>query len=420
MARTWSGRSLSDILLPPIPKREKLGRYSWLFDIVRYKGSLRIGRLGIGHFLEQITGRIFGPVLTCTLFATVVAVLYITYDYKVQLTNQVVPLLSVVVGLILVFRNGWWVDYVIAPGAPLSSLCRYEGSKDWEATVSHTRNVSRQIWVFVTLPPPERKSILTKDSLRELKIRALRLIVAFLYATKHHLRDEPGIDYEDYQGLFPDGFSTYLQTSIVTGSQGSSPSGGNTPNRVTRPRVTNVGTSKTVVEERTPLLNGQSHIIHFHEYPATQPLPLPLIIAHEISCLLHYFQLQGCLAAVGPAGANALSGMIQGMVSQFAKMERVCNTPIPDSYGIHLKQCVTLYLFTLPFTLVADLRWFMIPVVTVVSFTLMGIEGIADEIEMPFGTDHYDLPLDRICGEIRGEVEYIIERMPEGGLDYRI
>lgn len=28
----------------------------------------------------------------------------------------------------------------------------------------------------------------------------------------------------------------------------------------------------------------------------------------------------------------------------------------------------------------------MIPVVTVVAFTLMGIEGIADEIEMPFGT----------------------------------
>lgn len=27
----------------------------------------------------------------------------------------------------------------------------------------------------------------------------------------------------------------------------------------------------------------------------------------------------------------------------------------------------------------------MVPVVTVVAFTLMGIEGIAEEIEMPFG-----------------------------------
>jgi putative membrane protein len=53
--------------------------------------------------------------------------------------------------------------------------------------------------------------------------------------------------------------------------------------------------------------------------------------------------------------------------------------------GIHLKQCVTLYLFALPLTLVNDLGWSTIPIVTVVAFTLMGIEGIADEIEMPFG-----------------------------------
>jgi putative membrane protein len=46
---------------------------------------------------------------------------------------------------------------------------------------------------------------------------------------------------------------------------------------------------------------------------------------------------------------------------------------------------VTLYLFALPFTLINDLGWSTIPIVTVVAFTLMGIEGIADEIEMPFG-----------------------------------
>ena len=37
----------------------------------------------------------------------------------------------------------------------------------------------------------------------------------------------------------------------------------------------------------------------------------------------------------------------------------------------------------------------MIPIVTVVAFTLMGIEGIAEEIEMPFGLDSLDLPLGR-------------------------
>lgn len=46
---------------------------------------------------------------------------------------------------------------------------------------------------------------------------------------------------------------------------------------------------------------------------------------------------------------------------------------------------MTLYLFALPLTLI-HLGWAMIPIVTVVAFTFMGIEGIADEIEMPFGT----------------------------------
>ena len=73
------------------------------------------------------------------------------------------------------------------------------------------------------------------------------------------------------------------------------------------------------------------------------------------------------------------------MVDMMTAMERVANTPIPRSYSIHLKQCVTLYLFVLPFTLIKDLGWGMVPIVTVVAFTLMGIEGIADEIEMPFG-----------------------------------
>lgn len=64
----------------------------------------------------------------------------------------------------------------------------------------------------------------------------------------------------------------------------------------------------------------------------------------------------------------------------------------------------------------------MVPLVTVVAFTLMGIEGIADEIEMPFGKEAADLPLgkflslpyvacsssvlaERYCAALRSEVE---------------
>ncbi|ELU44631.1 Bestrophin domain-containing protein [Rhizoctonia solani AG-1 IA] len=58
----------------------------------------------------------------------------------------------------------------------------------------------------------------------------------------------------------------------------------------------------------------------------------------------------------------------------------------------------------------------MIPIVTLVAYTLMGIEGIS-QIEMPFGRDPSDLPLDRYCAELRDEIEYIMENLAEGDDD---
>ena len=76
--------------------------------------------------------------------------------------------------------------------------------------------------------------------------------------------------------------------------------------------------------------------------------------------------------------------------------------------------------------------WAIVPIVTVVAFTFMGIEGIAEEIEMPFGTDERDLPLERYCDDLKEEIlyvflnllfsvadwfySYVIDRLPEGGV----
>lgn len=51
--------------------------------------------------------------------------------------------------------------------------------------------------------------------------------------------------------------------------------------------------------------------------------------------------------------------------------------------------------------------WKMCPFVTIFAFVLMGIEGIASEIESPFGYDYSDLPLDFMAAELRNEVNQI-------------
>ena len=56
--------------------------------------------------------------------------------------------------------------------------------------------------------------------------------------------------------------------------------------------------------------------------------------------------------------------------------------------GIRLKQYVTLYHLLMPFAFVRELDWTMDPIVTVVALTLMGIEGIANQIEMLFSKNN--------------------------------
>ena len=44
------------------------------------------------------------------------------------------------------------------------------------------------------------------------------------------------------------------------------------------------------------------------------------------------------------------------------------------------KQSLGLFLAAIPFTLVAQLRWWMVPTVTLAGFTLYGIDAIGAEI----------------------------------------
>ncbi|CAE6515561.1 unnamed protein product [Rhizoctonia solani] len=433
--------------------RRRMRYYTWLVDVVRIEGS--------------VTMRILGPVLTVTLFATWVATMVQVYGHNWKLPNNVVPLLSVVVGLILVFRNGTSYDRY------------YEGRKDFGMVMSNVRNLARLLWINANIPHTSndakakqpssflnlrgktyqpsssvKNPVITSASLRAEKERALKLMVAFVVAVKHHLRGEEGVEHPDYLGLLPPDFSRfdnrgfnksgkhgtrdYTRLGVSTAidvpsrngdasghSQGLSTSAGDmeatlVPGSVPRSphRITFFGNKGAAPNpERDPLLGREVTTVEFRPYDARKSLPMPLIIAHELTRLIHKFRRSGMLDTIGPAGVNAMNSLIQSMIDQVTAMERVANTPIPVSYSIHLKQCVTLYLFSLPFTLIGDLGWRMIPIVTLVAYTLMGIEGIANEIEMPFGRDQSDLPLDRYCTELRDEIEYMVENLTEGDDD---
>jgi ion channel-forming bestrophin family protein len=77
---------------------------------------------------------------------------------------------SIVLGLLLVFRTNTAYERF------------WEGRKAWGELVNVTRNLARQIWVFVEEP---------EEHDRQGKVAILHLLVAFATATKLHLRQEP-------------------------------------------------------------------------------------------------------------------------------------------------------------------------------------------------------------------------------------
>lgn len=88
--------------------------------------------------------------------------------------------------------------------------------------------------------------------------------------------------------------------------------------------------------------------------------------------------------------------------------ERIRNTPIPYSYMMYIKKFIAIYIGTLPFGFLQQSGYMTILIVVLITFVLMSIELIAEEIEDPFGRDLNDLPTDELSAKIRDNVREIL------------
>ncbi len=88
--------------------------------------------------------------------------------------------------------------------------------------------------------------------------------------------------------------------------------------------------------------------------------------------------------------------------------ERIKNTPIPYNYSMYIKQFIFIYLITLPMAFVTTSGYLTVPIVTLITFVLLSVELIAEEIEDPFGLDINDLPTDDLAVKIKANVKEIL------------
>jgi len=224
----------------------------------------------------------------------------------------------------------------------------WEGRRLWGSLVNTVRNLARDAWIVVKEQSPQDR--VEKEAI-------LRLIVAFAFAMKLHLRAE------------------------------------------------------SVNDELASLMSSTKYLKLKH---TNHP---PLQIAFWITDYLQYQQDRNCLNIYQ---LTALHKLVDDLVDILGGCERILKTPLPLIYSIRLKQLVLVYCLVLPLDIVNDVTWWTGPVISLVSFTLLSIEEIGSEIEEPFGHDPSDLPLDGICNTMLRNVEELIRLAPSNDPSYRL
>ncbi|MEO1450895.1 MAG: bestrophin family ion channel [Bacteroidota bacterium] len=105
--------------------------------------------------------------------------------------------------------------------------------------------------------------------------------------------------------------------------------------------------------------------------------------------------------------------MIKKQIEQFVNIlgacERIKKTPIPFSHADFIKRLILVYGLSLPFGIMDTFGYATIPAAALISYALVGLEIISEEIEMPFGTDANDLPLRGMASTIQENVLTILE-----------
>jgi ion channel-forming bestrophin family protein len=193
-----------------------------------------------------------------------------------------------------------------------TSYDRYwEGRKAFATMSTGIRNMSRIIWVNASLPPTDTQpayakgktptSEVTASQLRRCKIEALYLCLSFMFATKHYLRGEDGVNWADYQGILPASFRRFNEAGnsshktyaaignefnrdVSVNSSGSSESRTSRPDATKRIRVKR--SNQQISDQSTPLLPDIHKNADIHQQTDEGSLPLPLMY---VSPFLHRF-----------------------------------------------------------------------------------------------------------------------------------
>jgi putative membrane protein len=338
-------------------------------------------------------------VLLHSLFTVLIVYIDTRYVDSISIPATIIPSLSIVVGLMLVFRNSTGYD-------------RFWTGRNCLTTIgTSVRNLAR-----ICLVNSRDKDGHTTEAERRDTERIVRVLIAVLYAIKHNLRGEFNIPPASIASLQPQPSPypprslpvsrrpSYIdRTASFTGTASFPPTPGTTTpllSQSTHTLVNGDGTTPTQKDEYVSLL--PRGLMGYED----QGLGLPL----QLTILIEGFIRRGSDRGWFHAPLSSqMTVQLNSLVEAYGRMETIRSTPIPVAHLIHQKQVLALFGCVLPFAIVDDYKWWSVPVVAIIAFTLYGIEGIGVQLEDPFGYDKNDIKMDGIIEDTRQELMVLLE-----------
>ncbi|KAH7552170.1 Bestrophin, RFP-TM, chloride channel-domain-containing protein [Bipolaris maydis] len=335
------------------------------------------------------------PVILHSLFTVLIVYIDTRYVDSISIPSTIIPSLSIVVGLMLVFRNS-------------TSYDRFWTGRNCLTTINTAvRNLAR----ISLVNSRDKDGYATEEQRRDTE-RIVRVLIAVLYSIKHNLRAEFNIPPASLAALPPHPTSYSSQRSRPVSRR---------PSYIDR-----TASSSAIQSSSTTPLLGQSTlslengdgVVHTKkdEYVSLLPdglmgyedqgLGLPL----QLTILIEGYIRRGADRGWFNAPLSSqMSVQINSLVDAYGRMETIRSTPIPVAHLIHQKQVLALYACVLPFAIVDDYKWWSVLVVAIVTFTLYGIEGIGVQLEDPFGYDKNDIKMDGIIEDTRQEIMVLLD-----------
>ena len=129
---------------------------------------------------------------------------------------------------------------------------------------------------------------------------------------------------------------------------------------------------------------------------------MPTAVSMKIATLLREARDRGSLDPSAFLRAEDQRGFL---IDHLGGCERILKTPLATAYVVLIRRFILLFLVTLPFALLRRVEWQTQIVTMLVSYPILALDNIADDLQHPFSTRSINhLPLDDITATIEGNL----------------